>query len=78
MSNTDHRHTPAEERAIREAALDESIEGTFPASDPLSSIPNPYEHEALHDEDEQADRTIGRARGLPSTRSDQRTLLDAE
>jgi hypothetical protein len=32
---------PEEERRIREAALDETIEGTFPASDPLSSNPNP-------------------------------------
>jgi len=31
MSNTDHQHTPAEERAIREAALDETIADTFPA-----------------------------------------------
>ena len=46
MSDTDHRHSPAEERAIREAALDETIAGTFPASDPPSSIPNPDEHEA--------------------------------
>ena len=43
----DHHHTPEEERAIREAALDETIEGTFPASDPLSTIPNPDEDEAL-------------------------------
>jgi hypothetical protein len=46
MSNTGHRHTPAEERAIREAALDETIAETFPASDPPSSIPNPDEHDA--------------------------------
>ena len=47
MSDTDHRHTPAEERAIREAALDETIAETFPASDPPSSIPNPDEHFTL-------------------------------
>ena len=46
MSDTDHRHTPAEERAIREAALDETLAETFPASDPPSSIPNPDEHDA--------------------------------
>ena len=36
-----HSHTPAEERAIRDAALDETLESTFPASDPLSTTPNP-------------------------------------
>jgi hypothetical protein len=39
-------HTPAEERVIREAALDETIAATFPASDPPSSLPNPDEHDA--------------------------------
>jgi len=43
----DHHHTPAEEKQIREAALDETIAETFPASDPPSSIPNPDEHDAL-------------------------------
>ena len=41
-----HRHTPNEEREIREAALDETLEGTFPASDPSSSVPNPDDHDA--------------------------------
>jgi len=44
---TQHQHTPEEERKIREAALDETIEDTFPASDPLSSDPNPDDHSAL-------------------------------
>jgi predicted DsbA family dithiol-disulfide isomerase len=39
-----HHHTPEEERQIREAALDETIASTFPASDPPSSIPNPDDH----------------------------------
>ena len=43
----DHHHTPAEERRIREAALDETIAETFPASDPPSSIPNPDEHDTV-------------------------------
>jgi len=43
----DHRHTPAEERKIREAALDQTIADTFPASDPPSTIPNPDEDELL-------------------------------
>jgi hypothetical protein len=30
-----------EERADRDAALDETLAATFPASDPLSSDPNP-------------------------------------
>ena len=40
-------HTPDEERRSREAALDETIEETFPASDPLSSDPNPDDAAAL-------------------------------
>lgn len=43
----DHHHTPAEERSIREAALDQTIENSFPASDPPSTNPNPYDHDAL-------------------------------
>ena len=43
----DHYHTPAEEKRIREAALDETIAETVPASDPPSSIPNPDEHDAV-------------------------------
>jgi hypothetical protein len=42
-----HDHTPEEEREIREAALDQTIEASFPASDPPSSVPNPDDHEAL-------------------------------
>jgi hypothetical protein len=45
----EHRHTPDEERRIREAALDETLAGTFPASDPPSSIPNPDEDELVED-----------------------------
>ena len=41
-----HKHTPEEERRIREAALDETLAGSMPASDPQSSIPNPDEHDA--------------------------------
>jgi hypothetical protein len=40
-------HNHQDERAIREAALDETIEASFPASDPPSSIPNPADEEAL-------------------------------
>jgi hypothetical protein len=44
---TEHQHTPEEERRIREAALDETIADSFPASDPPSSDPNPDDHGAL-------------------------------
>jgi hypothetical protein len=43
----DHDHSPEEERRIREAALDETIESSFPASDPPSSDPNPDDHDAV-------------------------------
>jgi hypothetical protein len=45
--DTVHHHTPEEERAIREASLDETVEATFPASDPPSSLPNPDDDDAL-------------------------------
>jgi hypothetical protein len=45
--NLTHQHTPEEERDIREAALDQTIEASFPASDPPSSDPNPDDHAAL-------------------------------
>ena len=41
-----HQHTAEEERKIREAALDQTIEASFPASDPPSSNPNPDDHDA--------------------------------
>jgi hypothetical protein len=43
----EHKHTIDEEQRIREAALDDTIEETFPASDPLSSDPNPDDDTAL-------------------------------
>ena len=42
-----------EERRIREAALDRTIEATFPASDPASSIPDPHYHDELELDHEQ-------------------------
>ena len=48
----EHRHTPEEERKIREAALDETIAESFPASDPPSTIPNPDEDDVLEQIDE--------------------------
>lgn len=46
-NNAEHQHTPKEERRIREAALDQTIESSFPASDPPSSNPNPDDHTAV-------------------------------
>jgi len=45
--DTRHDHTPEEERKIREAALDETVEASFPASDPPSTDPNPDDHDAV-------------------------------
>ena len=50
MSDGEHDHTPEEERRIREAALDETIAESFPASDPPSTIPNPDDDEALENQ----------------------------
>jgi hypothetical protein len=47
VEKDDHQHTPEEERRIREAALDQTIEASFPASDPPSANPNPDDHAAL-------------------------------
>lgn len=59
MNADHHRHTVDDESRIREAALDRTIEDSFPASDPPSSIPNPYDHE--HDQPNHADVVDGRA-----------------
>jgi len=48
----EHRHTPEEERKIREAALDETLAESFPASDPPSTIPNPDEDDLLEEIEE--------------------------
>jgi hypothetical protein len=45
-----HCHTPEEERRIREAALDNTIEASFPASDPPSTNPNPDDDDAIRSE----------------------------
>jgi hypothetical protein len=39
--NASAPQTPEEERKAREKALDETLEDSFPASDPMSSDPNP-------------------------------------
>jgi len=55
MTDPDHDHTPEEERRIREAALDETIAESFPASDAPSSIPNPDDDDALEDKPERVE-----------------------
>jgi len=40
-------HGEAEERRHREAALDRTIEDSFPASDPPSTDPNPDAHDVV-------------------------------
>ena len=57
----EHDHTPEEERRIREAALDETIADSFPASDPASSLPNPDQHDAEGSGVEPADDSRPRA-----------------
>jgi hypothetical protein len=42
-----HEHTAEEEHRIREAALDQTLANSFPASDPSSTLPNPDDDEAL-------------------------------
>ena len=39
-----HGHSPEAEHRRREAALDETLSATFPASDPPSTLPNPDDH----------------------------------
>jgi len=53
--NTDPQSNAAE-RERREAALDETIEQSFPASDPLSSDPNPDTHDAITRETSEDDK----------------------
>jgi hypothetical protein len=55
MSDPGHRHTPDEEREIREAALDETVASSFPASDPPSTLPNPDEHDAVSIQEDTSD-----------------------
>jgi hypothetical protein len=39
------KRTPEEEQKIRDEALDDTLANTFPASDPLSTDPNPVKEE---------------------------------
>jgi hypothetical protein len=53
----EHRHTPDEEKRIRDAALDLTVEATFPASDPASSLPNPDDDDAIERDTHDAETT---------------------
>ncbi len=44
-----HHHTKEEEQRIRDAALDETLAESFPASDAPSSLPNPDDDSLLED-----------------------------
>ena len=67
--NARHRRYSVEEEARnREAALDRTIEDSFPASDPPSSIPNPDDDERdsldhVDERDGQQDRADRRVVG---------------
>lgn len=54
----DHKHTPEEERRIREAALDETLAETFPASDAPSTLPNPDDDAFLRDEQDSSPSSV--------------------
>jgi len=62
-TDTASRSQAAErERQRREAALNETIEQSFPASDPLSTDPNPDSHTAImpkQPEDQLKKRKVG-------------------
>jgi rhodanese-like protein len=72
----DHQHTRDEERKIREAALDETIKASFPASDPPSSIPNPDDHDALARQNARARSTARDAAASSVTVDDVKVMLD--
>ena len=63
-----HGHTAERERQIREAALDETIAESFPASDPPSTDPNPDNHDAITPETSQETlEREGRQMAKPTT-----------
>jgi hypothetical protein len=69
---SDHLYSSSEERRIREAALDETLANTFPASDPPSSIPNPDQHDVSNETSETEMPTAHRRahRVTPKQRAD--------
>jgi len=58
-----------EERRNRERALDETLEDSFPASDPLSSDPNPAHGEDDRKREEEDDQKPAVSDRRPTTRA---------
>lgn len=52
----EHKHSLEEERKIREAALDETLAESFPASDAPSTLPNPEDDTQFDEEKKEEDR----------------------
>jgi hypothetical protein len=69
---TTHQHTPDEERRIREATLDRTIEESFPASDPPSTDPNP-DDDTILEEQPPADGAV-----TPTARADVSSRASAD
>ena len=66
------------ERQRREAALDETIEQSFPASDPPSTDPNPDSHTAIIRnglEDQLKKRNVGNGQRHEVSRADRGDLV---
>ena len=65
------------ERLRREAALDETIEQSFPASDPPSSNPNPDSHTAIipNELDQLKKKRVGGSQRLDVSRADRGDLV---
>ena len=55
-----HEPTTKEEKRSRDAALDETLEGTMDASDAPSTIPNPDEDDLLEQIEEPGDPASSR------------------
>ena len=62
-----HHHTKDEERRIREAALDETLADSFPASDPLSTVPDPDDDTVLEPRPAAPPAPPKQTRTLPET-----------
>jgi hypothetical protein len=65
----DHKHTTEQERRIREAALDETLEESFPASDAPSTLPNPDDDSLIDDRSPSGDRAEPGRPGPPRDRA---------
>jgi hypothetical protein len=61
--SSSQEHSSRQERKVRERALDETIEDSFPASDPPSSIPNPDDESVLERDRSKRDERSGGSAG---------------